>query len=198
MDLGQHKPIDAHQLSEAVDRDTAVIQRFDLSAEAEKSNRTEIRFYIDPTVPQRWWKYFKEGVEAWNEAFELAGRPHTMHAVLPTDHDWPESYDRDDARYSTISWSIDVDNTYALGLAKVDPRSGQILKSDIIVTNGWVHSWLDAVEVQAPEIVQRSDRIHTYRYEERRQKKHQHDHRSVSRPSHKSNKTSTAHSFARE
>lgn len=169
-DMGQHTPEDEHQLSASIDKATAVIQRFDIHAEEDK----QIRFYIDPTVPRRWRQYFKQGIEAWNEAFALAGHPNTMHAVLPTDDDWPVDYDRDDARYSTISWSIDVDMTYALGLAKVDPRSGQILKSDIIVTSGWVHSWLNDVEAEAPEIVQTSDSINTFRLEARQRQSRRH------------------------
>ena len=32
-----------------------------------------IRVYVDPTVPERWRQAFKEGVEAWNEAFAQVG-----------------------------------------------------------------------------------------------------------------------------
>ena len=47
-----------------------------------------------------------------------------------------------DLRYSTISWVVDLDTTFALGPSVVDPRSGQILKSDIIFTHGWVKHWI--------------------------------------------------------
>jgi hypothetical protein len=51
-----------------------------------------------------------------------------------------------DLRYSTISWVIDLDTTFALGPSVVDPRSGEILKSDIIFTHGWVKHWISYLE----------------------------------------------------
>jgi hypothetical protein len=45
------------------------------------------------------------------------------------------------ARYSTISWTVDMDNTFALGPSIVDPRSGEILDSDIIFTNVRATRW---------------------------------------------------------
>jgi hypothetical protein len=51
-----------------------------------------------------------------------------------------------DLRYSTISWVVDLDTTFALGPSVVDPRSGEILKSDIIFTHGWVKHWISYLE----------------------------------------------------
>ncbi len=55
-----------------------------------------------------------------------------------------------DLRYSTISWVIDLDTTFALGPSVVDPRSGEILKSDIIFTHGWVKHWISYLESLDP------------------------------------------------
>jgi hypothetical protein len=121
----------------SMDSKVSTINRFNLGTAPDRA----MRFYVDPTVPMRWRKYFKEGIEAWEPAFAAIGFPNATRAVLPGDSDWPENYDRDDARYSTISWSLDPSEVYAIGLSKVDPRSGQIIKSDIIVMNGWARAW---------------------------------------------------------
>eukprot|EP00928_Gymnodinium_smaydae_P083642 TRINITY_DN66889_c2_g1_i1.p1 TRINITY_DN66889_c2_g1~~TRINITY_DN66889_c2_g1_i1.p1 ORF type:complete len:967 (+),score=144.70 TRINITY_DN66889_c2_g1_i1:102-3002(+) len=135
--------------AETVDREISVINRFNVSAAPDQ----QLRFYVDPTVPKRWRSYFKEGVEAWNQAFAKIGRPKAVRAILPDSDEWPKDYDPDDARYSTISWSIELSSAYALGLAKMDPRSGQILKSDIIVTSGWVSAWLGELDLEAQTVV---------------------------------------------
>jgi hypothetical protein len=43
--------------------------------------------------------------------------------------------DNDNGRYSTISWVVSMGKTFALGPSVVDPRSGEILDSDIIFTH---------------------------------------------------------------
>jgi len=111
----------------------------------------QIRFHLDPTVPQRWWPTFKEGVEAWNVAFAEAGFPNAVRAVLPTDTDWPSDYDAGDARFNSISWVLN-DEVYSLGAAKVDPRSGEIIVSTIIMSDGWVKSYLGDLDWMRPDL----------------------------------------------
>merc|ERR1719148_543290 len=67
----------------------------------------------------------------------------TIRGVLPSDSDWPKDYDAGDARFNTISWAIDSSQVFSMGIAKVDPRSGEILKSDIVMGAGWVRAWLN-------------------------------------------------------
>jgi len=157
LDVGEHLSAGPKtMLSDKVDMHKSWIQRFNTS--------NEIKFYVDYSVPSRWREYFKEGVEAWNVAFQTIGKPDLVKAVLPGTPDWPADYDPNDARYSTISWSFDDQGVYALGLAKVDPRSGEIMKSDIIVTNGWVHAWLQELDQEAPV----TRKAQGYRREERK------------------------------
>lgn len=146
---------------EAADTRVFLIQRFNLKASA----HPEIRIHVDPTVPPRWRGYFKQGIEAWNDAFDPLGYKDLVRAVLPGDKDWPRDYDAGDAQFSTISWSIDYSGstTYSVGISKVDPRSGQILKSDIVMTSGWVHNWLGSLGRLIPKSTQLS---HGYRREE--------------------------------
>jgi len=146
VDLGIHAkgPREIKQ-SAAFDKPVSMIWRYNLTAQPGH----QIRIHVDPTVPKRWRRYFREGIEAWNAAFEPLGFPAAMRGVLPDDDDWPAEYDAGDARYSSISWSLDSD-VYAMGVAKADPRSGEILKSDVIFTDGWVRSYMEDLESIAP------------------------------------------------
>ncbi|MEE8587167.1 MAG: zinc-dependent metalloprotease, partial [Acidobacteriota bacterium] len=89
-----------------------------------------IVYWIDPATPEKWVPYVKKGVEKWQAAFEAAGFKRAIiarEAPSPqVDPDWhPE-----DARYSVIRWlPSDVEN--ASGPHVHDPRSGEILESDI-------------------------------------------------------------------
>ena len=49
-------------------------------------------FHIDPSVPTRWRKYVKMGVEQWQSAFENIGFRNTPSAVAPGDSTWPKDY----------------------------------------------------------------------------------------------------------
>ncbi|MGB3543998.1 zinc-dependent metalloprotease [Rubrivirga sp.] len=91
-----------------------------------------IVYYIDPATPEEWREPLKQGVRDWNVAFEAAGFKNAIRAAdAPDDSTWsPE-----DARYSVIRYfPSDVQN--AFGPHVHDPRSGQIIESDI----GWFHN----------------------------------------------------------
>lgn len=89
-----------------------------------------------PAVPEKWRPAFRAGVEAWRPAFAAAGfGDQAIRAVLPGDPDWPADYAHGDVRYSTINWVVSVGKTFALGPTVVDPRSGEIMDSDILVTH---------------------------------------------------------------
>mmetsp|Transcript_56834 Transcript_56834/g.152232 ORF Transcript_56834/g.152232 Transcript_56834/m.152232 type:complete len:1084 (-) Transcript_56834:117-3368(-) len=144
-DLGEHSQFQDELPEESVDRKVSTIWRYNL----DNLPDNQIKIHIDPTVPKRWRKWFKLGVEAWNEAYGLIGKPNAVRAMLPDDEDWPKDYDVSDARFSTISWTISSE-VVSMGVAKVDPRSGEILKSDIIMSDGWVQAWLGDLDLLAP------------------------------------------------
>jgi hypothetical protein len=87
-----------------------------------------IVYYIDPATPTKWIPFIKKGIEDWQPAFESAGfRNAILARDAPTnDPEWsPE-----DARYSVIRWlPSTIEN--ASGPHIHDPRSGEILESDI-------------------------------------------------------------------
>jgi hypothetical protein len=61
-----------------------------------------IVYYVDWTVPDKFRPWVKEGIEKWQEAFELAGLQERDPRQGPAkdDADW----DPEDVRYSTIRW----------------------------------------------------------------------------------------------
>lgn len=89
-----------------------------------------IVYWVDPATPTRWVQYVKKGIEDWQPAFEAAGFKNGIiakEAPSPSvDPDWsPE-----DARYSVIRW-LPSTTENASGPHIHDPRSGEIIESDI-------------------------------------------------------------------
>ena len=92
-----------------------------------------IVYYIDPAAPAKWVPYLKQGVEDWQKAFEAAGFKNAIIAreAPRNDPDWhPE-----DVRYSVMRY-ITTDIQNAQGPHVHDPRTGEILESDIL----WYHN----------------------------------------------------------
>ena len=94
-----------------------------------------IVYYIDPATPMKWRPYIKQGVDDWQVAFEAAGFKNAIYAKDPPTPEEDPEFSPEDARYSVIRYfSSPVQNAY--GPHVHDPRSGEILESDI----GWFHN----------------------------------------------------------
>ncbi len=95
----------------------------------------QIVYYIDPATPKKWVPYLMQGVNDWQVAFEAAGFKNAIEARLaPTKEEDPD-WSPEDVRYSVIRYvSTDIQN--AMGPHVHDPRTGEILESDII----WYHN----------------------------------------------------------
>ena len=91
---------------------------------------TPITYWIDPATPARWAPYIKQGVEAWQPAFEAAGFSNAVIAREAPAPDEDPDWNPEDARYSVIRWlPSTVQN--ASGPHVHDPRTGEILETDI-------------------------------------------------------------------
>jgi hypothetical protein len=97
--------------------------------------KKQIVYYIDPATPEKWRPYLKQGVNDWQKAFEKAGFKNAIVAKdSPSKEEDPE-WSPEDVRYSVIRYvSTDIQN--AMGPHVHDPRTGEILESDII----WYHN----------------------------------------------------------
>jgi hypothetical protein len=89
-----------------------------------------ITYYVDPATPEKWVKYVRAGIEDWQPAFEAAGfRNGIVSKLAPTAQEDPD-WHPDDARYSVVRWlPSTIEN--AMGPHVADPRTGEILESDI-------------------------------------------------------------------
>jgi hypothetical protein len=95
----------------------------------------QIVYYIDPATPMEWRGPLKQGVEDWNVAFEAAGFKNAIVAKDPPTFEEDPEFSPEDARYSVIRYfASDIQNAYGPNVH--DPRTGQILESDI----GWYHN----------------------------------------------------------
>nr|WP_320059075.1 zinc-dependent metalloprotease [uncultured Bacteroides sp.] len=101
-----------------------------------------IVFYIDPATPSQWRKYIIQGVYDWQKAFEAAG---FKNAIIAKEVSAEEpDFDIDDSRYSVVTY-VASDRANAMGPSVFDPRSGEILESDVIWWHNVmtsVHSWM--------------------------------------------------------
>ena len=96
-----------------------------------------IVYYLDPATPLKWRKYFKQGIEDWNTAFEKAGFKNAILAKDPPSKGEDPDFSPEDVRYSTVRY-VASKTRNATGPSVSDPRTGEILESDII----WYHNHL--------------------------------------------------------
>lgn len=94
-----------------------------------------IVYYIDPATPEEWRPFLKQGVNDWQVAFEAAGFKNAIIAKDPPTKEEDPEWSPEDVRYSVIRYvATDIQN--AMGPHVHDPRTGEILESDII----WYHN----------------------------------------------------------
>ncbi|WP_133757441.1 zinc-dependent metalloprotease [Gelidibacter sediminis] len=97
--------------------------------------KKQIVYYIDRATPQQWRKHIKEGIEDWQVAFEAAGFKNAIIAKDPPTVEEDPDWSPEDARYSVVRYlASPIPN--ANGPHVSDPRSGEILESDI----NWYHN----------------------------------------------------------
>ena len=94
-----------------------------------------IIYYIDRATPKQWRKYIKQGIEDWQVAFEAAGFKNAIIAMDPPTVEEDPEWSPEDVRYSVVRYlASPIPN--ANGPHVSDPRSGEILESDI----NWYHN----------------------------------------------------------
>lgn len=107
-----------------------------------------IVFYLDPSIPEMLRPWFRRGIEVWNQAFEAAGFAQAIEVRdPPADVDW----DLFSVAHSTLLFE---DRSQVFGefgragahagggggaKALIDPRSGEILRANILVALPYGH-----------------------------------------------------------
>lgn len=96
-----------------------------------------IVYYLDPATPEKLKKYIKQGIEEWQKPFETAGFKNAIIAKdAPTKEEDPD-FSPEDVRYSVIRYVASTTRN-AVGPSVSDPRTGEIIESDVI----WYHNHL--------------------------------------------------------
>ncbi|MDX1328701.1 MAG: DUF5117 domain-containing protein, partial [Arenibacter sp.] len=94
-----------------------------------------IVYYVDRATPEHWVPYIKQGIEDWQVAFEAAGFKNAILAKDPPTIEEDPEWSPEDVRYSVVRYlASPIPN--ANGPRVSDPRSGEILESDI----NWYHN----------------------------------------------------------
>ncbi len=90
-----------------------------------------IVFWVENTTPLEYRQTIVDAGLKWNEAFEKAGFKNAVQMnIMPDDAKWNPA----DIRYNVIRWVSSAQPSYgAIGPSFVNPRTGQILGSDITV-----------------------------------------------------------------
>jgi Met-zincin/Domain of unknown function (DUF5117) len=114
-----------------------------------------IVYYIEHTVPIRYRRWVRQGVESWNAAFREIGIEGAIQ-VQYQDKTSGANMEKDpeDVRYNFIRW-ISNDVATAIGPSRVNPMTGQILDADVVLTDGWArvftYRWEDLLGSLATE-----------------------------------------------
>jgi hypothetical protein len=97
--------------------------------------KKQIVYYVDRATPEVWRPYIKQGIEDWQVAFEAAGFKNAIIAKDPPSKEEDPEWSPEDVRYSVVRYlASPIPN--ANGPHVSDPRSGEILESDI----NWYHN----------------------------------------------------------
>ncbi|MDO9276821.1 MAG: zinc-dependent metalloprotease [Lutibacter sp.] len=103
--------------------------------------KKQIVYYIDRATPKKWIKYIKQGIEDWQVAFEAAGFKNAIIAKDPPTKEEDPEWSPEDVRYSVVRYlASPIPN--ANGPHVSDPRSGEILESDI----NWYHNVMSLLQ----------------------------------------------------
>ena len=96
--------------------------------------KNPIVWYVDNSFPEAWKAPIKNGVLAWNHAFEAIGLKDVMQVRdFPTAEE-DSQFDPDNLKYSCIRYVPDA-TMNAMGPSWVDPVTGEILNASVLVYN---------------------------------------------------------------
>ncbi|MDT0552819.1 zinc-dependent metalloprotease [Urechidicola vernalis] len=103
--------------------------------------KKQIVYYVDRATPEKWRPFIMQGINDWQVAFEAAGFKNAIVAKeAPTPEEDPE-WSPEDVRYSVVRYlASPIPN--ANGPHVSDPRSGEILESDI----NWYHNVMSLLQ----------------------------------------------------
>ena len=125
------------------------LEKKDPSAELSEPGQP-IVFWIDRNVPLEYRDTVRDGILEWNKAFERIGFKDALRVEVQPDN---ADFDTNDVRHASVRWYLDTsDGALAIGPRRVDPRTGEILDADIVVSQGWTRLPRRRIAEQLPPI----------------------------------------------
>ena len=106
-----------------------------------------ITYYVDPATPERYVDAVQRGIENWQPAFETAGFSNAIIALEAPSKEEDPDWDPEDVRYSVARWSAS-ETRNAQGPSTSDPRTGEIIESDIVWYHNHMRSYRNWMMVQ--------------------------------------------------
>ena len=106
-----------------------------------------ITYYVDPATPERYVDAVKRGIENWQPAFETAGFSNAIVALEAPSNEEDPDWDPEDVRFSVARWSAS-ETRNAVGPSTSDPRTGEIIESDIVWYHNHMRSYRNWMMVQ--------------------------------------------------
>ncbi|APV48779.1 hypothetical protein BWI17_03225 [Betaproteobacteria bacterium GR16-43] len=107
-----------------------------------------IVYWLDKNIPVKHRQAVIDGVLEWNKAFEKIGFKDAIQAkVQPDDADFETS----DTRFATVRWYLAAGGAPAIGPSLADPRTGEIIDADILMTDIFTRSSRRFVSEDAPK-----------------------------------------------
>lgn len=98
--------------------------------------KTPIVYWLDRNIPERYRDTVKRGILVWNEAFERIGIKNAIEVKQAPDS--PDPADKDAApHHAIVQWFLGTDNSLAIGQSQVDPRTGEIIAANIVISDAW-------------------------------------------------------------
>lgn len=109
-----------------------LVHRFRLEKTDPTAARSQVKkpivFYVDRAAPEPVRSALIEGGRWWNQAFEAAGFIDAFRVEV-----LPEGVSPLDARYNVVNWVHRQTRGWSYGHAVVDPRTGEIVKGDVLL-----------------------------------------------------------------
>lgn len=100
-----------------------------------------IVYHIEHTTPLRYRRWVRDGILAWNRAFEQVG---IINAIEVRQQDASSGaymdIDPEDIRYSFIRWT-NAGMGFAIGPVHSHPETGEIYEADIVMDEGFIGSY---------------------------------------------------------
>ncbi|MEY4564730.1 MAG: hypothetical protein RLZZ618_4007, partial [Pseudomonadota bacterium] len=104
------------------------------AAAALSEPKQPIVYWIDKNVPVRYRKSVEAGILEWNKAFEKIG---FKNAIVVKQQADDADFDTLDSRHASIRWFVGKDVSFASGPHHADPRTGEIIDADIIMSDAF-------------------------------------------------------------